>query len=584
MPLQITRTTAIALRARPLRTIEKVKLAWLTTKCVIPAWALGAAYLWLTYKPGPQGLHGPHGLHYLTLGDKLAESGFLAALMALVLFLVFYGVCQHLVYVPSFDTEAYGSARLATHEDIATAKLLTQSGIFLGFAQNPKAKRNTLPPMLRYREDAHLITVAPSGTGKFRDLLAVAIMLHEHSLIVIDPKGQAACVTARGRRELGHKTVVLNPFDMYKDRLGPSASYNPMDTLDPSAKSFGADCDRIADGIVVHNERDNNPHFNDAARSLVAGVIRYLAKYESNPTLRNPNVVRAVIAGPTALLQSFCKQAVRTGDLHIANQLARFCSFDASNKEITDVIATAITQTNFLNNDAISESVAQSSFRFSDLRREPMTVYITLPSSYLDTCGKWFRFMVAGALHELIREESPGQLSVLMVLDEFAHLGRMNAITTAMGLGRGYHLQVWPILQSLVQLRDLYGPGWEGFLSAAGVRQFYAPRDHFTGSEIEKLAGVSSAATMSQNHQGVITPYAREVSAGGNFSFGHVARPLLYADEIMKLGPDRQLLFVHDCPAIRGSRMPYYDRQMGKFRLKGRPLASYFDADPQHPT
>ena len=584
MPLQITRRTALALQARPLRTIEKVKLAWLTLRCVALAWMLAAAFLWLSYKPLPINPHSLHHHHNFTLADKLAESGLWAVLAALVLYAVLFGVWRHLIHVPSLDTDAFGSARVATAQNIETAGLLKDRGIFLGFLKNPRAKRKKLPPIIRYPHDAHLLTVAPPGAGKFRDLLATAIMLWPHSLIVIDPKLQAASVTARGRRELGHDTVVLNPFDVHTDRLGPSATYNSLDTLNPDAKSFGADVDRIADGVVSHNERESSPHFTDAARgSLVAGTVRYLAKYERNPRLRNLNTMRAVIAGPTSILQSFCRRAVKTGDLHIANQLARFCSFDATNREIMDVIATAITQTNFLNNDAISENVASSTFRFSDLRKKPTTVYVGLPSSYLDTCGKWFRLDIAGALHELIREEPPGNIPVLMVLDEFAQLGRMNAITTAMGLGRGYKLQVWPILQSLVQLRDTYGAGWESFLSAAGVRQFFAPRDHFTAEEITKLAGTASVPTVSKGHQGMISPYAREVSAGGSYNFGHTSRPLFFADETMRLRDNEQLLFIHDLPVIRGYRLPYYDPRMRGIRLKGRPLLSYFDPDPQHP-
>jgi hypothetical protein len=45
----------------------------------------------------------------------------------------------------------------------------------------------------------------------------------------------------------------------------------------------------------------------------------------------------------------------------------------------------------------------------------------------------------------------------------------------------------------------------------------------------------------------------------------------------------RQLLFIHDLPVIRGYRLPYYDKRMRGIRLKGRPLLSYFDPDPQHP-
>src|SRR5882757_8659575 len=180
MPLQITRSTAVALRSRPLRTIEKFNLAWLTVKCLVPAWALWAAFLWLTHKPEPRGAH---GLHHFTFADRLAESAFCAVLAAILLYLVFYGVQQHLVHVSSLGTDAYGSARIATDKDAENAGLLKERGIFLGFLNNPRGKRNKLPPLIRYPHDAHLITVAPPGAGKFRDLLATAIMMYPHSLI-----------------------------------------------------------------------------------------------------------------------------------------------------------------------------------------------------------------------------------------------------------------------------------------------------------------------------------------------------------------------------------------------------------------
>ena len=45
----------------------------------------------------------------------------------------------------------------------------------------------------------------------------------------------------------------------------------------------------------------------------------------------------------------------------------------------------------------------------------------------------------------------------LFLLDEFAALGRLEAVERAMGLMAGYGLQLWPILQDMSQLKDLYG-------------------------------------------------------------------------------------------------------------------------------
>src|SRR3546814_4880217 len=49
------------------------------------------------------------------------------------------------------------------------------------------------------------------------------------------------------------------------------------------------------------------------------------------------------------------------------------------------------------------------------------------------------------------------KLSVLLILDEFARLGRAQVIANAFSYVRGYGLRLLPVIQSRSQLRNVYG-------------------------------------------------------------------------------------------------------------------------------
>ena len=99
----------------------------------------------------------------------------------------------------------------------------------------------------------------------------------------------------------------------------------------------------------------------------------------------------------------------------------------------------------------MAEAMGSSSLDLRRLRSEGVSLYLVLPAHHLDTYVRWLRLVVACALHELAR--SPGKPTVngrphrvLFLLDEFAHLGRMNPVLRAFGLMAGFGVQVWAFL------------------------------------------------------------------------------------------------------------------------------------------
>jgi type IV secretion system protein VirD4 len=415
-------------------------------------------------------------------------------------------------------------------------------GVRIGFSQSGK--------VLHYPGSGHLITVAPTRVGKGRDILIPGLLEWPESVICIDPKGELAAVTGHYRQRFGD-VLILNPFNFWSKHLAglTPARYNPMSNLNPAERSFGADADKIADAIVYHQGPGEESHWSTSAQLLVSGGIMALAKH-GGPHEKNLGMLRQVISG--GRLFDFCRKAMRSNDPFIRQKLARFAAKGAiENKEINGIISTADNQTGFIGNLAITESLSASDFRFRDLKRKATTVYVVLPLDYLDVCSKWFRLIIAAALSELLHEEKG--VRVLVVMDEFAQLGPLKAIQNAMGMAAGFGLTLWPVLQDLNQLSGLYPNTWETFLSNAGVRMFFGPRDEKTSHYLSGQCGQTERRTVAKS----ISEQQGQTQI--NLSYGQVGVPLMDAYSTRQLDEDEMLLFIERVKGVvKAKRRPYW--------------------------
>jgi type IV secretion system protein VirD4 len=256
----------------------------------------------------------------------------------------------------------------------------------------------------------------------------------------------------------------------------------------------------------------------------------------------------------------------------ISQKLGRFGEPEAKdNREIGSIISTAVTQTSFIGNGAISKNLASGSFLFRELRERPTVIYLILPGRRLKTCSRWFRLIVGAALNELMDEQKTRGLPCLLLLDEFAQLGPMKAIEDAFGIARDYALTLWPILQDLSQLQRDYEDSWETMLANAGMLQLFRPQDNTTAEYVSKrTADIQVGRPTKSFTQSTARPDEVTVSTGVDVQQKKYFEPW----EVREIGLNEFLLFAAGVNGVhRGFRRPYW---------KTPEFAGKYSPDPYH--
>ena len=450
-----------------------------------------------------------------------------------------------------FNFLSPNSARFAENKDLRKAGLFRGKGVPIGWSPNGGRP-------LHYPGKGHILTVAAARTGKGATLLVNALLSWRHSLLCIDPKAENVAVTGHRRKHFG-TVFVLNPFGMLPDAMKglKQARFNPMEILDPASRSFHADCDKIA-AACVWDEGKEGTHWTTAARILVSGVIAALVRHGAEHEKSLVAVAR-IISGD---IFEFCRVTLEaTKDPFIIQKLGRYelAPGKEPNREVNDVISTAITQLGFIGNAAIAESLSGSDFRFADLKKKPgTTVYICLPLNKLDICDKYFRLILECFLSDLLNEGQKGKgKPVLAIVDEMAQLGpHMKSLSNAMGMAAGAAgLQLWCVLQNLSQLQSMFPQTWENFIQNC-ITLWFGARDQTTREYISKLAGTCE----------VVVP-SRSVSIDHHTGEPHVndsgsvqTRPLLAPHEVGQLLDNEMIAFVDGvrCGPIRAKRKFYF--------------------------
>jgi len=504
------------------------------------------------------------------------------------------------------DDTTYGDARYAdfTRPDDAALmrEVLGQSheGIFLngalgGFDDDWEWHQEC---QMFYTGPRHILTVARTRSGKGACAIIPNLLCSTRSIICIDPKGQNAAVTARFRARTS-QTFLLNPFNEHG--LG-TARFNPLAHLSIHDPNVFADVASLSEALILTEGKD--PHWPDSARNLVACLLLHLIATEGGKATLPQ--MRAILGLPEPRLRLKIEEMAASPHSFIAELAGQFLG-DTS--EIKNIVSTARTQTKFLSDPAMADPKAGlltgDDFRIADFKKRISTLYVILPARHMAAYARFLRLIVVSALDQLTA--TPGGIKTLFMLDEFPLLGHLSAIETAFGLAAGHNVQIWPFVQNLNQLRDIYGETrWEDFISGCGVVQWFTPNDTFTAEYLSRRIGDYTQFTESRStgessgtseNTGESENTGRNQGRGGlgkhisegeglssgrgtssgtssNVSYSKFGKRLWPVNNVLALPEDKQFVTLNGFQyPILGVRRPYY-------HIRG--IAEYADVDPFH--
>jgi type IV secretion system protein VirD4 len=445
----------------------------------------------------------------------------------------------------------YGSSRWATKPEIARSGLHDDRGVFLGRLKDR---------YLRHDGPEHVMCFAPTRSGKGVGLVIPTLLSWPHSAVIHDIKGENWQLTAGWRSRFSHG-LLFNPTDP------ASAKYNPL--LEVRKGPFEVrDVQNIADILVdPEGALERRNHWEKTSHSLLVGVILHVLYAEEDKTLAR---VAAFLSDPSRSFERTLRVMLGTNHLGtdedpqvhpVVAQVARELLNKAEN-ERSGVLSTAMSFLSLYRDPTVAVTTSACEWRISDLveAEHPVSLYLVIPPSDISRTKPLVR-LILNQIGRRLTERLEGEAGkrrrhqLLMMLDEFPALGRLDFFESALAFMAGYGVRSFLIAQSLNQISKAYGEH-NAILDNCHVRIAFATNDERTAKRISDSLGTATELRAQRNYAGHrLAPWLAHVMV----SRQETARPLLTPGEVMQLPADEEIVMISGQAPIRAKKLRYFE-------------------------
>jgi type IV secretion system protein VirD4 len=348
-----------------------------------------------------------------------------------------------------------------------------------GFAASVRPEKGEL---ITYSGEGHLITFAPTGTGKTSGPVISNALTHPGQLIVLDPKGEVHAATADARRAMGQRVHVLDLRDGAE-----TDSLNPLDLAIYSGTDPAAIARSFAAELIERSENERDRFWNDWAETMITGGVAWLLA--DNPDKCRLSTLFDLFTEDDPAYTIACMLDLK----RVRNRAAKaaFASYLQLPMEGTrpSVMGTAVSHLRLFDSDLVRKLTDKSTIDIQALiKGEPMSLYIIVPPVRLTAYRPLLRIWLSGLILALTHRESLPQHRTLMLCDEIGRLGRIDAFLTAATLMRSWGLTLWTFWQNAAQLQ-IYGAQANTLVDNAGVIQAFGPRNLRMAQDFANLIG-----------------------------------------------------------------------------------------------
>ena len=507
-----------------------------------------------------------------------------------------------------------GSAHWAKRDEIESAGLLKGVGVYVGGWQDPESSSEKVYP-LRHNGPEHILAVAPTRSGKGVSLVVPTLLTWPHAAFVLDIKGENWVLSSGWRsRDVGP----CFRFDP-SDDSGNGATYNPLEEVHVGTPDETRDVQTIAQLLVDPDGKGLADHWAKTSFTLLQGAITHViykalrrSKHEHKQIILGLKDVRdELIRGSNVELAASWKTFPHMAEKQVnpmthkvygddefpyCHPLVRTVADDIAQKDIREassIISTAVSFLGLWLDPVVARNTARSSFHLTDLvnGERPGNLYLVVPPSDLDRLRPLLRLMVSQMVFSLTKAmqenegggvKSQNKHRILLMLDEFPTLKKLDLVQQAMAYLGGYGAKVYIICQSMKQLTDIYGKD-ETISDNCHVNTAFAPNDEETAKVLSQRCGKTTVIVRSESDSNPTN--VLNLLQKGNKSESHtqVARELMTPDECKRLPtavkdaegkmikPASMLVFVAGIAPIKGVQTPYFWDPEQKVNYKIKP-------------
>ncbi|MGB3831477.1 MAG: conjugal transfer protein TraG [Mesorhizobium sp.] len=442
------------------------------------------------------------------------------------------------------DIDTYGSARWAERAEIERTGLLGPDGVVLGRYERE---------YLRHDGAEHVLCFAPTRSGKGVGLVVPSLLTWPGSCIVHDIKGENWQLTAGFRAKHG-RVLLFDPTNV------ASAAYNPL--LEVRRGEWEVrDVQNISDVLVdPEGSLEKRSHWEKTSHSLLVGAILHVLYAEKDKTLAG---VAAFLSDPRRTIEATLDAMMATRHLGEAGPHPVVASsarelLNKSDNERSGVLSTAMSFLGLYRDPVVAAVTSRCDWRIADLiaDKKPSTLYLVVPPSDISRTKPLIR-LVLNQIGRRLTEDLHAQdrrHRVLLLLDEFPALGRLDFFEVSLAFLAGYGIKSFLIAQSLNQIEKAYGQN-NAILDNCHVRVSFATNDERTAKRVSDALGTATEMKAMQNYAGSrLAPWLGHIMV----SRSETARQLLTPGEVMQLPPDDEIVMVAGTPPIRAKKARYF--------------------------
>ncbi len=502
--------------------------------------------------------------------------------------------------------DLHGSAHWADGEEVKVAGILptekNQGGVLFGQYDDGK----NAPVYLRHKGPEHIMVFAPTRSGKGVGVVIPTLLSWDESVLVHDIKGENWHLTSGFRQQaMGQRVIKFDPTSP------DSARFNPLAEIRLDG-NLVKDVQNIATMVVDPDGKGLNDHWAKTGFDLLTGVLLFVLLSDDvgkgdkclstvQAILSDGGVIRElaetaategkgeddeVAEGMEAVMifmrdkaneimkEGACDQYQATGWSNVAQACQSF--LNKAPNEASGVLSTSLSFLTLYRDPIVADNTRYSDFTLESLMQQKTSLYLVVPPSDKDRLKPLLRLVINQVTRRLtegmdFNDDGSGKSRyphrLLLLLDEFPSLGKLDIFQEALAFIAGYGLKALLIIQDREQLTSdsAYG-NHETITSNCHIRVSFAPNKVETAKYVSDMCGTSTVEHTQRQYSGNrLAVLLQNVNTNEQI----VQRPLLTPDECMRLPADDELVFVAGSAPVYCQKIKYYldERMMARVQM-----------------